>query len=94
VVHTLATCEWVQKGQPQCLTTSDSGTGTSHLLIALGTEAAVVGYRVTYTLPNPLANRLVEAADEMTLAKPITRYGPRRPLVHRRAGQHATRPPR
>ncbi len=40
VIHTLAKCEWVRKGQPLCLI-GDSGTGTSHLLIALGTEAAM-----------------------------------------------------
>ncbi|MGX1508843.1 DNA replication protein DnaC [Streptomyces collinus] len=39
VIHTLATCEWVKKGLPLCLI-GDSGTGTSHLLIALGTEAS------------------------------------------------------
>ncbi|MCX4719190.1 ATP-binding protein [Streptomyces virginiae] len=38
-IHTLAKCEWVRKGQPLCLI-GDSGTGKSHLLIALGTEAA------------------------------------------------------
>src|SRR5947209_7762611 len=31
-VNTLATCEWVEKGQPLCLI-GDSGTGKSHLLI-------------------------------------------------------------
>jgi hypothetical protein len=47
-VHTLAECEWVQQGQPQCLVV-DSDTGRSHLLIAaLGTEAALAGYRVEY----------------------------------------------
>jgi hypothetical protein len=40
VVHTLAKCEWVKKGQPLCLI-GDSGTDKSHLLIALGTEAAM-----------------------------------------------------
>ena len=74
VIHTLATCEWVRKGQPLCLI-GDSGTGKSHLLIALGTEAAMAGYRVKYTLATQLANELVEAADEMTLAKTIARYG-------------------
>ncbi|REF31333.1 IstB-like ATP binding protein [Calidifontibacter indicus] len=74
VIHTLAKCEWVQKGQPLCLI-GDSGTGKSHLLIALGTEAAMAGYRVKYTLATHLANELVEAADEMTLAKTIARYG-------------------
>ncbi|SMY04601.1 IstB-like ATP binding protein [Brevibacterium aurantiacum] len=74
VVHTLAKGEWVHKGQPLCLI-GDSGTGKSHLLIALGTEAAMAGYRVKYTLATQLANELVEAADELPLAKTIARYG-------------------
>ena len=41
----------------------------------VGTEAAMAGYRVKYTLATQLANELVEAADEMTLAKTIARYG-------------------
>ncbi|WP_425547720.1 ATP-binding protein [Actinocorallia longicatena] len=41
-IHTLATCEWVKKGQPLCLI-GDSGTGKSHLPSALGTEAAMKG---------------------------------------------------
>jgi DNA replication protein DnaC len=44
-VHTLAKCEWVKHGHPLCLI-ADSGTGKSHLLIALGTEAAMAGFRV------------------------------------------------
>ncbi len=67
-VHTLAKCEWVKKGQPRCLI-GDSGTGKSHLLIALGTEAAMVSHRVKYTLATTLANELVEAADEKILSK-------------------------
>ena len=74
VVHTLAKCEWVKKGQPLCLI-GDTGTGKSHLLIALGTEAAISGFRVKYTLATKLANDLVEAADEKTLSKTIARYG-------------------
>src|SRR6266487_3816042 len=70
VIHTLATCEWVKKGQPLCLI-GDSGTGKSHLLIALGAEAAMAGYRVRYTL----VNELVEAADDKQLTKTIARYG-------------------
>ncbi|GGZ59888.1 hypothetical protein GCM10010387_62070 [Streptomyces inusitatus] len=46
-VHTLASCEWIKKSQPLCLI-GDSGTGKSHMLIALGTEAAMKGYRVRY----------------------------------------------
>jgi len=71
---TLATCEWVRKGQPLCLT-GDSGTGKSHLLIALGTEAAMAGYRVRYVLAAKLVNELVEAADDKQLTKTIARYG-------------------
>ena len=73
-IHSLATSDWVKKGQPLCLI-GDSGTGKSHLLIALGTEAAMAGYRVKYTLATKLVNELVEAADEMVLSKTIARYG-------------------
>ena len=74
VIHTLATCGWVKKGLPLCLI-GDSGTGKSHLLIALGTEAAMAGYRVRYTLATKLVNELVEAADDRQLVKTINRYG-------------------
>jgi DNA replication protein DnaC len=70
----LATCEWVRKGQPLCLI-GDSGTGKSHLLIALGTEAAMAGYRVRYVLAAKLASELIEAADDKQLTKTIARYG-------------------
>ncbi len=66
--------EWVKKGQPLCLI-GDSGTGKSHLLTALGTEAAMAGYRVCYTLATKLVNELVEAADDKQFSKPIARYG-------------------
>jgi DNA replication protein DnaC len=64
----------VKKGLPLCLI-GDSGTGKSHLLIALGTEAAMAGYRVRYTLAAKLVNELVEAADDKQLSKTIARYG-------------------
>ncbi|MFE2972862.1 IS21-like element helper ATPase IstB [Streptomyces sp. NPDC059340] len=73
-VNTLATCEWGKKGEPLCLI-GDSGTGKSHLLIALGTEAAMHGFRVRYVLATKLVNELVEAADEKQLSKTIARYG-------------------
>lgn len=73
-VHTLAKCEWINKGLPLCLI-GDSGTGKSHLLIALGTEAAMAGFRVKYTLASKLVNELVEAADDKQLTKTINRYG-------------------
>lgn len=42
IIHTLATSDWVRKHRPLCLI-GDSGTGKSHLLIALGIEAAMAG---------------------------------------------------
>jgi DNA replication protein DnaC len=74
VIHQLATCAWVSAGHPLCLI-GDSGTGKSHLLIALGTAAAEAGYRVRYTLASKLVNELAEAADDRQLSKTIARYG-------------------
>ncbi|MYS84081.1 IS21-like element helper ATPase IstB [Embleya scabrispora] len=74
LVNNLATCEWIRKGELLCLI-GDSGTGKSHLLIALGTAAAMAGYRVRYALAAKLVNELVEAADEKQLTKTIARYG-------------------
>ncbi|MER5327094.1 IS21-like element helper ATPase IstB [Streptosporangium roseum] len=74
LIHTLAKCEWIRDGNPLCLI-GDSGTGKSHLLIALGAEAAMAGYRVKYVLAASLVNELVEAADDLVLGKTIARYG-------------------
>ncbi|GFG49445.1 ATP-binding protein [Mycolicibacterium agri] len=88
-IHQLATGDWISKGQPLCLI-GDSGTGKSHLLIALGTAAAERGFRVRYTLATRLVNELVEAADDKQLTKTINRYGG---LISYfgRAGLHGTR---
>ncbi len=74
LIHTLAQGAWVAAGQPCCLI-GDSGTGKSHLLIALGTAAAMAGFRVRYTLASKLANELAEAAGDKQLTKTINRYG-------------------
>ena len=73
-INSLATDDWVKRGQPLCLI-GDSGTGKSHLLIALGTAAAEKGFQFKYTLATRLVNELVEAADEKNLARTIARYG-------------------
>lgn len=59
---------------PLCLI-GDSGTGKSYLLILLGTEAAMKGFRVKYTLATKLVNELIEAADDKVLSTTIARYG-------------------
>jgi DNA replication protein DnaC len=73
-VHQLATGDWIRDGKPLCLI-GDSGTGKTHLLIALGTAAAEHGYRVKYTLASKLVNELAEAADDKQLSRTIARYG-------------------
>jgi DNA replication protein DnaC len=74
VIGALETCDWITKGAPLCLI-GDSGTGKSHLLIGLGTAAAMAGHRVRYVLASKLVNELVEAADDRQLTKTIARYG-------------------
>ncbi|UQX10432.1 IS21-like element helper ATPase IstB [Candidatus Mycobacterium methanotrophicum] len=74
VIGQLASCGWVKAGHPLCLI-GDSGTGKTHLLIALGTLAAEAGYRVRYTLASKLVNELAEAADDKQLTKLINHYG-------------------
>lgn len=74
VIHTLANCEWIRNGEPLCLI-GDSGTGKSHLLIGLGSAAAMSGFRVRYAPAAKLVNELIEAADEKMLTKTIARYG-------------------
>jgi DNA replication protein DnaC len=51
-----------------------SGTGKTHLLIALGTIAAEQGRRVRYLTCAQLVNELVEAADDKQLTRVLGRY--------------------
>ena len=74
LLTTLASCAWIDRGEPLVLL-GDSGTGKSHLLIALGVAACHQGRSVRYTTAAALVNELVEAADDRTLAKTIARYG-------------------
>ncbi|MFG3532476.1 ATP-binding protein [Streptomyces sp. NPDC047917] len=74
VTHTLAKCERIEKGLPLRLI-GESGTGKSHLLIALGTEAVTAGSRDKYVLATKLVNEFVEAADEKQQTKTIARCG-------------------
>jgi len=74
LLTTLATCAWIDRGEPLVLL-GDSGTGKSHLLIALGVAACHQGRSVRYTTTAALVNELIEAVDDRTLAKTIARYG-------------------
>lgn len=69
----LASGEWIDKGEPLVLL-GDSGTGKTHLLIALGTAAAEQGRRVRYITTAALVNELIEAADDRELSRVVARY--------------------
>ncbi|QNE16623.1 AAA family ATPase [Kribbella qitaiheensis] len=64
---------WIDAGQPLVLL-GDSGTGKTHLLIALGTAAAEQGRRVRYVTTAALVNELVEASDDKQLSRVVGRY--------------------
>jgi DNA replication protein DnaC len=69
----LAAGSWIDAGQPLVLL-GDSGTGKTHLLIALGTAAAEQGRRVRYVTTAGLVNELSEAADDKQLSRVVARY--------------------
>lgn len=69
----LGTGAWIDAGQPLVLL-GDSGTGKTHLLIALGTAAAEQGRRVRYVTTATLVNELIEAADDRQLSRLVARY--------------------
>ncbi|MGH3460141.1 MAG: IS21-like element helper ATPase IstB [Kribbellaceae bacterium] len=71
---TLATGVYIDAGEPIVLL-GDSGTGKTHLLIALGLAACEQGRRVRYITTAQLVNELVEAADERQLSRAVGRYG-------------------
>lgn len=69
----LASGTWIDAGEPLVLL-GDSGTGKTHLLIAIGTAAAEQGRRVRYVTTAALVNELVEAADDKRLSRLVARY--------------------
>jgi hypothetical protein len=64
-----------RSAKPSIRSRRNSGTGKTHLLIALGTAAAEAGQRVKYTLASRLVNELAGAADERQLSRLVARYG-------------------
>jgi DNA replication protein DnaC len=69
----LAAGSWIDHGEPLVLL-GDSGTGKTHLLIALGSCAAETGRRVRYLTCAQLVNELAEAADDKQLTRVLGRY--------------------
>jgi len=73
-IATLAQGDFVTNATPVVFL-GDSGTGKTHLLIGTGIAACHKGLSVRYTTAASLVNELVEAQDEHTLTRLISRYG-------------------
>jgi DNA replication protein DnaC len=66
LVLELARCEWIEKRQ-NCIALGPSGTGKTHVALALGLAACQKGYNVAFTTAAALVHELMEARDERRL---------------------------
>jgi len=68
LVVELARCEWIGKRE-NVLALGNSGTGKTHIGLALGLAACQQGLRVRFTTAASLVHELVEARDEKRLLR-------------------------
>ena len=68
LVVELARCEYIDR-QENVLALGNSGTGKTHIALALGLAACQQGYRVRFTTAAALVNELLEARDEKRLLR-------------------------
>ena len=73
LIKELSGCEYVQKPR-NIIFLGKSGTGKTHLATGLGMEACKQGIRTRFVTGCGLANELIEARDEKTLARAVRRY--------------------
>ena len=73
LVKELSGCEYAQKPR-NIIFLGKSGTGKTHLATGLGMEACKQGIRTRFVTGCGLANELIEARDEKTLARAVKRY--------------------
>jgi len=66
LVLELARCEYIDRRE-NVLALGNSGTGKTHLALALGLAACQGGCRVRFTTAAALVNELLEAGDERRL---------------------------
>lgn len=68
LVLELARCEFIERKE-NVLALGNSGTGKTHIALALGLVACQKGYRVRFTTAASLAHELIEAKDERRLMR-------------------------
>ena len=68
LVLDLARCEWIHKRE-NTLALGNSGTGKTHIALALGLSACQQGVRVRFTTAAALVHELMEARDEKRLLR-------------------------
>ena len=68
LVLELARCEWIARRE-NVLCLGNSGTGKTHIALALGLAACQRGLRVRFTTAAALVNELLEARDEKRLLR-------------------------
>src|ERR1035438_7519391 len=68
LVIELARCEWIGRRE-NVLALGNSGTGKTHIGLALGLAACQRGFRVRFTTAAALVNELIEARDEKRLLR-------------------------
>ena len=66
LVLELARCEWIEKRQ-NCIALGPSGTGKTHIALALGLAACQRNHSVAFTTAAALVHELMEARDERRL---------------------------
>lgn len=72
-IATLAECSWIED-RDSVILIGDSGTGKTHLAIALAVCACQQGRRVRFTTLASLANELQEAESRRELGRVVGRY--------------------
>jgi DNA replication protein DnaC len=68
LVLELARCEYIDRKE-NLLALGNSGTGKTHIALALGLAACQKGYRVRFTTAASLVHELIEAKDEKRLMR-------------------------
>ena len=68
LVVELARCEWISR-RDNVLALGNSGTGKTHIALALGLAACQNGFRVRFTTAAAMVHEMIEAQDERRLLR-------------------------